>query len=344
MNAIEKFHDPIAQIENTPPVKSLLRELNSGLFRFREIAGGILKQSGVRLKAPLEEDFSMTGNFFSFLFFYTFYRANISEKRRILYGAIIQCLRGMVTGCDNLLDDEYKKTLDTDIPENGHRFRSVVDIMVSDRVLFHLLLEAMHHQEITFDQMLAANAASMKTITRSGVQEASEEAGIADILKPEDLLQSVHHYKTGILFTSPWDIPLVVEEMDKSDIKPLLEGLYRIGMGCQIMDDMVDFLSDLSEKRHNYLASLIYHGEDRSESSRFRELLHAEMMDAAPSDPLNLFPDSLLKASQTAHQFLEIGLSLVFSPEHQSLIKPSIQFLVKRLGVAHIFRHSSYET
>jgi len=344
MNAIEKFHDPIAQIENTPPVRTLLEELNCGLFRFRNIADGILMQSGVRLKDPLEEDFSLTSNFFSFLFFYSFYRANISAQRRTLYGAVIQCLRGMVTGCDNLLDDEYKKTLDTDIPETGHRFRSVVDIMVSDRVIFQLLLEAMRNQEITLDQMMAANAASMKTITRSGVQEASEEAGITAILKPEDLLQTVHHHKTGILFTSPWDIPLVIEQIDESDIKLLLEGLYRIGMGCQIMDDMVDFFSDLSGKRHNYLVSLIYHGENRSESSRLRELLLDERTDPSSADPLNIFPGSMLKASRIAHQFLESGLRRVFSPEHQLLIKPSIQFLVKRLGVSHLFRHSPYET
>ena len=88
---------------------------------------------------------------------------------------------------------------------------------------------------------MAATEVSMKTITRSGLQEASEEGGITTILTPEDILQTVHHYKTGILFYCAWDIPLILEGFAETHIAPLLEGLYHIGLGCQIMDDAVDF-------------------------------------------------------------------------------------------------------
>ena len=135
------------------------------------------RQSGVTLNAPGEDDFSFEKNFFSLLFLYSFYRANLPKSRRILYATTLQCLRGMVTGCDNLLDDEYKMTLDSDIPQTGLRFRSVIDIMVSDRVLFQVLLEAGRRQEIGVDQVVAATAASMKTMTRSGLQEASRKQG-----------------------------------------------------------------------------------------------------------------------------------------------------------------------
>ncbi len=241
----------------------------------------------------------------------------------------------MVTGCDNLLDDEYKKTLDTDIPENAYRFRSVMDIMVSDRVLFQLLMDACARQEIKADRVMTAMAASMKTMTLSGMQEASEEGGIRDILQPDELLRTVHHYKTGILFTCPWDIPLCIEDREESGISPLKEGLYRIGMGCQIMDDMVDFMSDLERKRHNFMVSLIHHSPNPLERKRLQELL-AVKNSLLAADLAKDFPDSLAKASETSRRFLESGLNLLFSPQHRFLAEPSICFLKKRIGAASL--------
>lgn len=54
-----------------------------------------------------EVSFSLQNNFFSMLFLYSYFRAGIKPRRRILYAATLQCLRGMVTGCDNLLDTEF---------------------------------------------------------------------------------------------------------------------------------------------------------------------------------------------------------------------------------------------
>ena len=340
---IGKHPDPIVQMENLPPVKNLLEELRSGLSSYRNVADGILRQIGVTLKAPKEDDFSLKNNFFSFLFLYSFHRAKIPKPRRILYAAILQCLRGMVTGCDNLLDDEYKKTLDTDIPENGFRFRSVIDIMISDRVLFQLLLRSYRRQDLTVDKVVAATTASMKSMTLSGLQEASEEAGKTTILKPDDLLQTIHHYKTGILFKCPWDIPLTIENLDDSDIAPLLEGLYCIGMGCQIMDDMVDFRSDIERKRHNFMVSLIFYGLHPREKSWLKELIDAGGRQKLTVDLTKDFPDSVLKASEASYRFLESGLNLLFSEQHRFLVKPSIQFLEKRIGVAHLSRRQDNE-
>lgn len=335
--------NPLARMESVPMVRTLLEELGSGLSHYWKIAEGILRQSGVRLKAPVKDDFPLEKNFFSFLFLYSFYRAGIPKARRILYAAVLQCFRGMVTGCDNLLDDEYKMTLDTDIPEKAIKFRSVMDIMVSDRVLFLILLEACRHREIDVEKVWAATESSMKTITRSGLQEASEEGGITVILKPEDLLQTVHHYKTGLLFKCSWDIPLALEDIDESDISPLLEGLYRIGMGCQIMDDMVDFMSDLERKRHNFLVSLIYYSPCSIEKNRLMELVAERGSKPVTVDLAKDFPENLLKALKTSHRFLGEGLDLLFSGRERSLEEPCIRFLEKRLGVARLFGHQDHE-
>jgi len=336
MGGIENPVSSTVRMENTPPVKTLMEEMRSGIFTYLGAADTILRQSGVQLKPVPEDIFSLDKNFFSMLFLYPFHRAGIPKPRRRLYAAILQCLRGMVTGCDNLLDDEYKKTLDTDIPETGTRFRSVMDIMVSDRVLFQILLDACHREEINMEQVRAASAASMKTMTRSGVQEATEEAGISIILKPDDILEKVHHYKTGILFQCPWDIPRVIESLDEADTAPLLAGLYQVGLGCQVMDDLVDFMSDLARRRHNFLVSLIYHGSLPAEKSRLGELVADRDRQPAAADLAIDFPGAVCQAADISRQFLENGLNLLLSDSHRFLIEPFIRFLQKRIGAAHL--------
>ena len=191
-------------------------ELREGLGLYWESASRILDGSGTILMNPTESYFALKNNFFSLLFLYSYYRAGIGGARRILYVAINQCLRGMVTGCDNILDDEYKKTLETDLPEGGTRFRSVLDIMVSDRVLFNILLNAMEKDNLPPELVLKAGTLSLQALLRSGVQEAGEEAGVNHILTPEEVLQSVHHYKTGLLFQAPWQIPQLLEKTPRN--------------------------------------------------------------------------------------------------------------------------------
>ncbi len=338
MSVDDNRSDPLAQIERVPLFEALMAELKSGILLFWEAADQILRQCGVALKAPTEATFSLQKNFFSQLFLYSYQRAGIPRSRRILYAATLQCLRGMVTGCDNLLDDEYKPTLDTDIPATGYRFRSVMDIMVSDRVLFQVLMEAAIRQEITSDRVMAAATASMKTMTRSGMEEAAEEAGITDILKPEEILQSIHHFKTGILFQCPWDIPLTLETVDQQKIAPLLAGLYRIGIGCQIMDDMMDMADDIQANRHNYLVSLIHHGPHPVEKDRLRKMMNLMCSKDGDHWYVSCFPKAIQQASKTSHRLLTDGLGALFSTEHQTLVSPAIRFLEERIGVLHLIK------
>lgn len=324
---------PIDRMLQVPALICLLKELRSGLCRYWDVAEQILQPCGVRLQPPDETAFSLPKNFFSLLFLYSYWRAEIPPQRRILYAATLQCLRGMVTGCDNLLDDEYKPTLETDLPDTGHRFRSVMDIMVSDRVLFHLLTDAARRGEIADDRVLAAATASMQTMTRSGAQEAAEEAGIDAILEPEAILRSIHHYKTGLLFQCAWDIPRAIEMMVPADLAPLLEGLYRIGIGCQIMDDMVDLEADIRDKRHNYLVSLIHHGAEATEKARLAEAISPDGRAAAGTPSIRRYPSALRQARETAHRLLTLGLGSLFAPDHRLLVGPAIGFLEKRIGV-----------
>lgn len=326
------LHDAVNGAGNSAPLHGLLAELRSGLRRYWRVAHEILGENGVVLKEPGEESYSYAKNFFSLLFLYSFYRADIPPRRRVFYAAMLQCLRGMVTGCDNLLDDEYKMTLDTDIPAAGRRFRSVVDIMVSDRVLFQLLLEAYHQGEIAYDSIHRASTASMQSMMRSGVQEASEESGISEILPPETVLSTIHHLKTGVLFTCPWDIPLVIEAIDKSAIKDLTDALYSIGIGCQILDDMVDFFADIGNRRHNYLVSLVHHGESRTERKQLEEIMSLKEPAFLAAEIRVRIPEATACAAAAAKDYLESGLGRLFAAEHAFLVPPAIAFLQQRIA------------
>lgn len=308
-------------------------ELKEALYLYWTSAGRILSGSPIRLLEPPPGFYSLEKNFFSGLFLYSYIRAGIPVERRVLYSIINQCLRGMVTGCDNILDDEYKKTLDTDLPSGGVKFRSIVDIMASDRVLFEFLLEGAKKGLITHGQALAASSATLKALAQSGAQEASEECGVDSILSPDEVLKSVHHYKTGVLFKCPWAVPSIIEDLDRDTVKRLEGALYSIGMGCQILDDMVDLALDLDKNRHNYVVSLISHGSP-DEREGLSELMNTGIPDNEREALLLRFPQSLRASSTAATGFLRTGLKDLFAPEHAIYIDPAVAFLSGRIGAS----------
>lgn len=322
------------------PLASLQNELRAGLLHYWHTAESILQGSGVLLNPPPEDYLSLERNFFSALFLYSYARGGIARERRVLYVALNQCLRGMVTGCDNLLDDEYKATLDTDLPRGAVRFRSVLDIMVSDRVLFEILLALSGKGQISLDVARLASAASLRTLARSGAEEASEESGVSLRLGPEEVLDRVHHFKTGLLFQSPWAIPTVLEPVTRETAAPVENALYRLGMGCQILDDLVDLFPDLRRRRHNYVASLAFRRLPEQEWKELERMASAGGEADSPATGYDRFPDLLETAYRTARDFLETGLKALFAEPHAFLVDPAVRFIERRIGVDSL-RHSS---
>ena len=280
-------------------LRELQADLESGLRLYWQAAGRVLAGSSVELKPEPPNYYAPQANFFSALFLYSYWRGGLDKSRRSLYVALNQCLRGMVTGCDNLLDDEYKPTLATDLPSGGVRFRSVMDIMVSDRVMYELLHDAGYGPA----QLLAAGKASLAALVPSGAEEAREEGGELTELSAEQVLSEVHHYKTGLLFESPWQLPLALESLDAGRVTAQSRALYAIGMGCQVLDDMVDLAAD--EGHPNYLAALL--------------------RTAAPQAARR-------QAYAAALEYLNAGFGDLLAPEHQILAEAAITFIVTRIG------------
>lgn len=310
----------------------LKSELSEGLQLYWHTAGRLLAQSGVNLAEPQPAYFSPQSNFFSSIFLYSYYRQGIAPERRIFYVAVNQCLRAMVTGCDNLLDNEYKMSLDTDLPAQGTKFRSILDIMVSDRVLFFILLDFCAKNAMDAQMVTQAVTVSLHALVRSGAQEASEEAGVSGRLAPQQILTDIHHYKTGLLFLSPWAVPALIEGDASLADGPPTQALYQIGMGCQILDDIVDLIADVRNQRHNYVASLIEHGPHPGA----RRLLEHVEEDVSTAEFYAQFPDLFTHAHGAARQFLTNGLSGLYLQQHSFLLKPALAFIGQRIGVDRI--------
>jgi hypothetical protein len=319
-------------MRSTAELGLLEGELSEALTLYWDTAWGILHGSGINLSEKPEGFLKLENNFFSALFLYSYHRAGLPRERCVLYAALNHCLRGMVTGCDNILDDEYKKTLETDLPEGAARFRSVIDIMASDRVMFSILMAACAGNELTPEQVLQASTASLHALTESGRQEASEEQGVGSILAPGDVLTKVHHYKTGLLFNCSWGIPSVLEQLDPGVTRPIQDALYRIGIGCQIMDDMVDLGRDTRQARHNFVASLIYYGNGPDHWKRLQQEASSGIDTQDRAVLLQEFPDALRESALTAHRYLSEGLGALFGQKHHFAVEPAIAFLCKRIG------------
>jgi len=306
-------------------------ELRAGLERFWQTAGAILEGGTIHLVGPEQSAYSLARNFFSTLFLYSYYRVGIPAERRILYVAVNQCLRGMVTGCDNLLDDEYKITLETDLPRQAHRFRSVLDIMVADRVLFAILVDHCREYDLGVDLALRASAASLQALTESGAQEATEEGGVGECLQPEEVLTKVHHYKTGLLFQSPWAVPTLFEGLRSPEAETARDALYQIGIGCQMLDDLVDVVLDVRGRRHNYVASVVAHEEPVAVWENLQRHAAAE---GTSHDFLDAWPKLAAGLKARALETLENGLGNLFLPQHQGLVRPAAVCIAGIIGVS----------
>lgn len=319
-------------VRQFPGFNELFDELQAALSLYWKTAAEVLQGGGVALQDPPDGYFALENNFFSAMFMYSYYRLEIPPLRRVLYAAISQCFRGMVTGCDNLLDDEYKRTLETNLPAKAWRFRSVLDIMVSEHVMFNLMVSSSRRGEIPDALLLPAVDAALKALTRSGVQEAGEEGGNTGVLHPEKILKEIHHYKTGILFQSPWAVPAIFETLEAEKTKLVMDGLYQIGIGCQILDDLADLQRDALQKRHNYVASLIYHHQGKDAWAGLQQAKYSANSAQAAQNLIGQFPEPIKMAVTRCRRYLHSGISALFGSDSPELAQAVIAILSRRIG------------
>jgi len=212
-------------------------------------------------------------NFFSTLFLAVYRAVGIPAERRLFYGVINHCLRGIVTGTDNLLDNEYKEMLPLAFASEAIRFKSVMHILLFDRFLFQYPLKKSEMLGIDAERAMLLQKELFAALVPIGAGEALEEQGVEQILTPEELLQSVHMYKGGKLLCLSFVAPCLLEKELNGKLAVAEKGIFSIGLALQVIDDLTDFYEDMAARNHNYLLSVIEHEGGQGEKAKLREIL-----------------------------------------------------------------------
>lgn len=196
---------------------------------------------------------SIDRNFFS-TFFLVATELLVGRSEHLpLYAMVNQGMRAWVTACDNLLDDEYKEIFPFDLPNCGERTRSVLTLLIADRIVTEFAMECCGDVEV----VEKVGRISLRALLPSALQEGEEEHRPVAVLPPEEILRDVHQLKTGDLFTAPLALPRCLEEPAPARVKACLAAVESFGLGCQVLDDVKDLPDDVRSGRHNLLVSLI---------------------------------------------------------------------------------------
>ena len=214
----------------------------------------------VRLGDIPDTFFTARKNIFSTIFYSTYLALDIPQPRRLLYGKLNHLFRIWVTSADNLLDDEDKCVLPLAMPGTSRIMREVVSIMAADRVLWHLLNDAVAEGTLTALQANKLADESLRCLLPSAAQEASEEGGVTVRPAPSYVLNTIHVLKTGLLFNIPFTgVDIIEQAINLNRLARIKQALQMFGGGCQILDDVRDIARDFVEQRHNYVLSILAH-------------------------------------------------------------------------------------
>jgi hypothetical protein len=228
---------------------------------------------------PLEcsdgQPYIVKQHLFSILLVLAISTLDIPRQRLELYALVIQCMRAQVTGCDNILDDEYKSVIDFGLPGDGIRFRSVLTIMTADAVLTAALANEIQAGKVSSAWAARLPAVVLGSLMPSGIEEHEEESGVLDpFLSPLAVIDKVHKRKTGLLLQAPFHVVQKMENLSGPDIDPHLDCWMQLGLGCQILDDINDLREDIVKQRPNIVASAAYHGENAGERQLIQNAAH----------------------------------------------------------------------
>ena len=245
------------------------------LKRFYESCGEIL--GDVCPLKPFDEDLlRLEKNLFSSFFLMVLSSIIPDSRKLFFYGLINQAMRAMVTGCDNILDEEYKEVLSFDLPDGGTRFRSVLTIMTGEMIITKLALEC---YEVDKEFARKMPPIILRSLIPSGLQEHSEEKGVNAVLPPEKILEKVHDLKTGLLFEAPVLNAIESGDIDGAATKEILKGLNKLGLASQILDDIKDIHIDIALKKHNYVVSKAIHSCGENVKCEMEKLLQETVVD-----------------------------------------------------------------
>ena len=182
------------------------------------------------------------------------------------------CIKGTITSADNLFDDQDKSLIA--IRAAGSRFRSIVQLILFERAAARALERGIHAGTIAPPSAVQCQRDLLTSMTAIGALEGSEEAGVEQILPPEQMLDSVHRVRGGALFELAFIAPrLLAQSVDVPKLASARAAVAQLGTAFQVVDDLIDFEFDVARGRHNLLISQIVHdgtADERAQLSAIR--------------------------------------------------------------------------
>jgi len=146
-----------------------------------------------------------------------------------------------------------------------------------------------------------------------------------------------------LLFQAPWALPDRFEDkLDTGNCEKIKKALFAIGLGCQILDDLVDLIIDLKMKRHNYVVSLFYES-DKTACLKFVNAIrdNGEAIDEKKEIATlqQAYPDVFRFAAHQAEHHITSGCRTLFSGGQESMIPFCVSFLIQRIGAQSYFEN-----
>ncbi len=175
-----------------------------------------------------------------------------SDNYMPLYAMVNQSMRAWVTACDNILDDEYKLIFEFNIPGKGNRMRSVLTMMLAERILVKFTADEFKD----FELLKLVQEKSFHALIPSAIQECEEEGEEIGFLTSKAVQRDVHQRKTADLFAAPLLLPNHLEKPSEVRVMQAKSAVKNFGMACQIIDDIKDLDRDIKMNRHNIVASI----------------------------------------------------------------------------------------
>ena len=202
-------------------------------------------------------------NFFSILFVSIFDAVGIAPERIRHYAAIVQLVRGIVTATDNILDNENKGAMRVELAK-GHVLSNTLCMLMQSALMIRRV------RAVAPDPEGEARTwgALIDKLYAIGEEESGEEEAVEDVLSPEALLDTIHRFRGANLLLLAFVAPELNEPALADAIDLAKQGVFRIGMALQILDDLADFEEDLRRRNHNILRSWLVHGRGKDAAGR----------------------------------------------------------------------------
>ena len=242
---------------------------------------------GIKLQFPyLSLSFSkyFARNFFSILILSILDHLGVPTARLRAYALVTHAIRGIVTASDNILDSEDKGALII-VNMDGKVLSNILLIMVQYDLVHEVISEISSNESVR----RKAHNLLLNSLSEIAQEESIEENAVEEVLHPDELINTIHHYRGGRLLELAFVLPEIIERELAPAISELKTGIYRIGLAVQSLDDVTDFGLDLQSRNHNLLRSWIVHKRPDG-SMTDKDLLHIPQDEL--SEPDRRFPNA----------------------------------------------------